>query len=672
MADFLYPLSRGLTDNRQFNLPELGEKSINVFPDREGYLVNYPGRSDLFRRAPPDLPAYVGTPPTTNKTITRLKVFRDAYGAEHVVFVRAAELCRVDGNGYEVLYTFVGRAFDELYYPDLFIHESKLIIANFGDPVLMWDGFKKVRPLGVHETPQAPDVRAHPAPGSEDGTVEYGPWAYATSWWPQSRPASGPSANVDVDEEKLWGMYDVRVQYKDEYGNKGRPSPPSIRCLVRPEIEIDGDGPLTNPYDSYEYLISTWWPPMIEDHIVGMIIGRTTNLHSDDIHGGASAEGLFYAEYEFDNTTIGRYTHQVSDSALIELGEMDLTVGPPPQATGGCSWNDMIFLGGLEDANVVVWSDLSFFGQFHPENQHRLADHFVRAIALRDRVVVISRSSTEVLYRATAGMAILEQDFANGSKYGRSFVDVGGSIFGLWNNGFGFYDGEKFEFIQTPYYIQKLYIDPNFYVHSAIKVNEWYLLATRTSMALATGNNRIIAFNLVTKQWYKLKELVYDLEIYKDCIIGCQDSIYELFRGTYSDNAIIDIDGIIPEGSNPATKRVLDDIKLLMEASSAGSADIAVSSEFSYEEGQDRDSVLMPSRRAISRSSYHEATWNQTALRYDSNVEWASPGDYWIKPDTSRPVTGFAHRVEITFPAGHRVRVKALLLSYGDTEDAES
>ena len=269
-------------------------------------------------------------------------------------------------------------------------------------------------------------------------------------------------------------------------------------------------------------------------------------------------------------------------------------------------------------------------------------------------------------------MAILEQDFANGSKYGRSFVDVGGSIFGLWNNGFGFYDGEKFEFIQTPYYIQKLYIDPNFYVHSAIKVNEWYLLATRTSMALATGNNRIIAFNLVTKQWYKLKELVYDLEIYKDCIIGCQDSIYELFRGTYSDNAIIDIDGIIPEGSNPATKRVLDDIKLLMEASSAGSADIAVSSEFSYEEGQDRDSVLMPSRRAISRSSYHEATWNQTALRYDSNVEWASPGDYWIKPDTSRPVTGFAHRVEITFPAGHRVRVKALLLSYGDTEDAES
>ena len=133
----------------------------------------------------------------------------------------------------------------------------------------------------------------------------------------------------------------------------------------------------------------------------------------------------------------------------------------------------------------------------------------------------------------------------------------------------------------------------------------------------------------------------------------------------------VEIDGIIPQGSTPGRKRVLNDVKLLMEASSSASADIVVTAEYDNTLS-DGSAKMSPSRQEISRNKYSEPCWNDAGLRYVDEPEWIVPGDYWIKPDRSVPVTGFYHRIQITFPSGHPIRLKAILLSYGDSEDVES
>jgi len=669
--DLFFPVGKGLTDEMESVGFGLGEESYNFWLDREGYLVNYPGRSDVFLR-PQDPPAYLNTPPATNKKITRIKVFTDYLGQEHIVFVRKNELCVVVGNGYSVLYTFVGDSEDEYYFPSLFIHESKLIIAHFGDPVMMWDGVEKVHPLGVHEIPQPPELRSHAAPGMKEPSWPWGPWVWAGCWWPQEKPISGPATNQNAGDEYIDGVYSVAGQFFDKYGNRGRISPPSNLQTVEFQEEQPGDAiDPPEPWDHTDFLISSWLPPMVEDHIMGIDLGRTANLNSSDPQGGDYAYDIHYKEKSFDNVTIGRFVHQVTDTTLMSFGEMDRTVGPPPQASIGCSWNLRIFLAGLDDENIVVWSDTSLFGQFRALQQFRAVAPVKAVIPIEDRVVIITETSTEVLYENEGSMAILEQDFANGSMYGRSFVDIGGSVFGLWNNGFGFYNGDKFEFVKTPYYIKDVYVDRRHHVHAAVKHNEWYILSLRTADAESDENNKLLLYNFATKAWYILNESIFDLAPWDNIFLGVDDSIYEMFKGAYTDTSALSVEGLLPkEIADVISKRSVIGLALLMEASSDQPVEVEISDMLGAEHTQTKN-VPMPSTAAIGPSTMHAPVWDdpRTVLKYASQPAWNSPGDFWVQLPVAKPVTGFRHRFLIEFPEGHRVRVKGLKILFSDTDD---
>lgn len=675
MPDLYFPLGAGLTDSMESVGFGLGEESYNFWIDREGYLVNYPGKTDIFLRPSGDWPVYLSVPPLMNEKITRIKVFTDYLGNEHIVFVRKDKLCVVNGNGYDILYTFVGDSDGDYYFPSMFVHESKLIIANFGDIVLIWDGVKKVNPLGVHEIPQPPDLRSHAAPGMEldsgaTGAAEYGFWSWYGFWWPQEMPLSGPSENVNTDGDKISGLYRIVAQYEDEYGNKGRVSPPSniVSVLKRREI---GTLTMTHPYNSVHFLISSWLPPAIEDHIFYVALGRTANLDSEDAQGGDYAYDSFYHEKTIDNVTECRYVHQLMDTDIIANGPFDMTVGPPPQASIGCSWKSRVLLAGLDDENLVIWSDTGKFGQFRATNQYRAVAPVKCVIPVEDRVVIISATSTEVLYESNGSMAILGQDFANGSMYGRSFVDVGGSIFGLWNNGFGYYDGEKFEFVDTPYYIKSIYVDRRHYVHSAVNWNEWYILSVRTMDATSQDNNKIVLYNFATKMWYIIKESVFDLAHWDGVFLGVYDSIYEMFKGPYAGDCSISVQGLLPkEVSDVIQKRSILGVALLMESSSSAKVSVDLRDMLGAEHDE-TDTVAMPSRQAISMVDGSEPVWDdsRTVLKYSSRIKWNAPGDNWIKLPMHKPVTSYAHKLTIAFEGGHRVRIKGLMLTISDSQD---
>ena len=657
----------GLTDNKQTPGLELGEGSLNFYPSEDGeYLENYPGRTDWFRRPSGDPPASLGTPPSTATDITRLFTFRDGRGREHVVYVQGSSLYLVVGNGFRLLYTFAGRSYDGKFYPTLFVHEAKLIIVNFGDPVLMWDGVENVHPLGVQEAPMAPDVRSAAAPAS-DIDYTHGPWRWQSWWWPGQVPVSGPGDNYGADgTTRVDGHYQVIVQFYDKYGNKGRISPPSRMIQVTKETTFTPA--FGTAYKRHKFLYGDYLPPMVEDHIVGAIVGRTLSLNPD---GGLGAVGVYYKELTRDNVSVGRFTLRSTDAVLTAAGLMDTVVGGPPQASIGCSWGRRTWLAGLEDENVLAYSDQDYFGQYRSTNRFRANDH-IRAVApMGDRLAIITRSSTEILYDDAGTISILEQDFDNGSMYGRSFVEVGnGTIFGLWNKGFGYYDGQKHQYIESPYYIKSLYQDSRFFVHSALKVNDWYLLSVRKDMVSAK-NNYLLVFHFPSGRWYILDESVYDLCWWRDGFLGCADSIYELFKGSYSSQAKINIRGLIPPESSPLAQRTLADLRLLMEPSSSLTFDVNVEGEFNSSKAEEFKSQGLPSKQAASRMSQPVSYCNKVNLTYASNPEWISPRDVWLTPQINKVVSGYSHTVKLTFPVGHQVRIKALGMQFGADSRSE-
>ena len=634
-----------------------------MYPGKQGYIRNYPGRVDHFDRDG-DLPLYKGTPPTTNVDITRIIVFRDQYNTEHIVFVRGAQICEVRGNGYRILYTLVGSSENGQFFPHLFVHQSKLVVCNFGDPVLIWNGIDAVNPLGVHETPQPPDLRAQLAPGTNEA-ADYGYWAWKNVWWTGKRPISGPTTNLDINDEPIVGIYNVVQQFVDEYGNKGRPSSPSRTVVIDPEILITT--PAVSDYKSAEYLVSVFNPPMVEDHIAGCLLGRSTNLNPADANGGLGAYGLYYVEHQFNNVTIGRYVHQNSDASLLSFDQVDMSVTPPQQAAGGFSFGSRIYLYGLEDSNVLAYSDVALFGQFRPLQQYRAYDDISCAIPVGDRVAVITKSSLEVLYDSEAGLAVLSVDLKNGSVYGRSFADVGGAIFGLWNDGFGFFDGQAITRVETPYWLQDMYVDNKHNVHSAKVSKDYYILTLRLSDSQSSKNNRIVMFNLKTKMWYILDESVYDLHEWEDGWLGVDDSIYELFKGsTFAESRMV-FEGLIPGEESVSQVRSINSLSILMEPSSGQAAQVEISTEASAALGQSRDAYLMPTEGSMYGPGGSETfpAWNNVNLLYSDEPDWDCPGDYWSRMSFSAPISGYFHKVDITVPAGNLFRARGLAIDFG-------
>ena len=224
----------GLSHDIETDGSKLGEHTINFYPDTEGYLVNYPGKFDYFRKefggsnpvsddsvdeetelvypvpsGSPDGSSYSHPPVSDN--FTRVKLYRDSSNQQHIVFVMDKKLCVVEGNGYKVLFNFKGQARDEVCYPDIFIHQNYLIIANLGDPILLWDGYNDVCPLGVTECPEPPSVEVSRAPwytnlgqrkNIENELVmcgtgwEGGEWSKYGYWGNQAIWPSGPWSNI--------------------------------------------------------------------------------------------------------------------------------------------------------------------------------------------------------------------------------------------------------------------------------------------------------------------------------------------------------------------------------------------------------------------------------------------------------------------------------------------
>ena len=643
----------GLTELQQAKPILLGPETINFYPTTDGYLQNYPGKEDYFDRDKGDsgLTDGWGTPPLLTVSWSKIFSFFDYLHVEHLVAVGDNKLYEIIGNGVVELYEFKGRQVNGICFPTMFVHESKLIILNEGDEPLLWDGVDGVTPLGVSEIPPAPIIvsvynpmtKTIPAPD---------PYTAGNIWyhWRDGYLNGAGTEREDAAATLIWGVYKVVAQFVDKYGNHGKASPPSPSVGTQPKHATDD-------WDSISAQM-IWEPPSKNEHIHYVRTGRTLTLNDDDAAPLGDAS-IFFTEYLVEGTTLHRRWLRIKDSALASRTLIDMDVHGPPSAVFGFSFANRIW---LYSEGVWQYSDLVLFGQFRASQQVVPLTESVVGLPAGDRAFIIGERSTEVWYESAAGPALLEQDTENGSRHGTSFVAVGdGVIFGLWNFGFGFYDGKTHKPVATPYYIEKYYVNSlssNF--NSAVKIGDWYYLPVQKDNESA-NNNVILMFNFHTGKWYIVADFVRDIGFWNEEIVGVSNSIYVLYRGGTYPVSIISTAGIVADNVN--RQRTVSDLRLLMEPSSLNTISLSVfGEERASEELGTGTAMPIDSVNRINPITY--PFWSKVDENY--GVDWQTPGDAWLQITHAKPVSGFYHKVKATFPAGHLVRIKGIELTYSN------
>ena len=713
----------GLSHDIETDGSKLGEHTINFYPDTEGYLVNYPGKFDYFRKefggsnpisddsvdeetelvypvpsGSPDGSSYSHPPVSDN--FTRVKLYRDSSNQQHIVFVMDKKLCVVEGNGYKVLFNFKGQARDEVCYPDIFIHQNYLIIANLGDPILLWDGYNDVCPLGVTECPEPPSVEVSRAPwytnlgqrkNIENELVmcgtgwEGGEWSKYGYWGNQAIWPSGPIeyepgghyegliAPGELHDPANWNdtSWRWKVRYFDKYGNLGPISqgtgtvtiPKNVALMTQPAAPgsaLDERASLRD-WDGKSFATVYWKPPRTDWHIAGAILYKTLDLHPSK---GNSRE-VFYRDHVEENISKCRHTSVKGDSAISTGSAHDSSVSGPPSTDLAASWNNRVLVRDPESKEKLLYSEAGSMGEFRSSNVYIARDTIEAVLPLGDRLLVVTRSTSEVLYYNRNGQIQHLETYENkGTSYGPSFAVFSDQAFGLFNDGFFRFDGQKFIRTNSPYYLQGEYIDQWHEIQSSVVDGEWYFMSTRTDFT-SENNDRILMCHLPTSRWFQVKESATDLAVIGDYIVGVSDSIHILYNGDTYEDSVIHLPGILDEGIT--REKTLSSLSLLLEPASKNKVDVTITGSDSYAKKYG-NAKSYPSKSTVTKDVEYYPSYNdgQTSWHTDEQSEneydWVSPNDFYVRVNLANNITDFKHDVKFSFKGPQRIR--AVLVEY--------
>tara|TARA_R110000803_G_scaffold15895_1_gene43737 strand:+ start:285 stop:2483 length:2199 start_codon:yes stop_codon:yes gene_type:complete len=714
----LVPLD-GLSHEHETDGTVLGEHTLNFYPDGEGYLVNYPGKTEYFKSTSglpvkpddesayslPDSPGSVGsainvyTTPPTGK-FTRIRIYRDSAGQQHIVFVKGNQFCVVEGNGYRVLYTFVGVTRDGASYPDIEVHQNRLLIANLGDPVLTWDGFQDVVPLGVTEIPDPPTVSVGLTPWytttgqkKEDGNIvtvgndyrsyeliggmwtKYGYWGNPGIWYSgpiKYEPGGhyhGLHSPGDYHDPANWNdtSWRWKVQYFDRYGNKGPVSaatqvvtiPKNKAITVKPgfpETSSQGRVSLAD-WDGKSWSTVYWRPPKNDWHIAGCILYKTLDLHPEK----ANSQEVFYRDYTQNNVNCTRHTSISGDSTLANSAILDTDVGGPPSTDLIASWGSRVIMRDPVNKEKMLYSDQSNPGQFRPSHVYKARDTIEALLPLGDRLLIVTQSTSEILYYTGDGsIAHLETHENKGSYYGRSFAVFGDQAFGLFNDGFFLFNGQTFAPTKSPYFLEGDYIDRWHDVQNSVVQGEWYFLSIRKEMT-ADENNFVLMCHLPTSRWFQVEESVRDMAVSGEYVLGVSDSIYFMYRGNDYGKSTIHVRGLMNKAGGVMRESTLSGLSLFLEPASKSDVTVIVtgSNEFDKRTGE---AVSYPSRSTVTKDIQYYPYYNDGVSTWNSS-EWVAPNDFHIEVDMRKNVTAFKHDIRFEFEGPQKI--KAIGIEFG-------
>lgn len=656
----------GISDSEVTLGKNLGPQTINFIPDDEGYLVNYPGRKDYFQRG--DVPAYKGTPPGTNGVFSRVHVYRDAFGKTHIIYVRGMSLCVIEGNGFRILHTFVGESINGTAWPHIFTHKDRLIVCNLGDPVLTWDGYQDVVPLGVTEIPAPPTVVVHEDPFLRENDVgvlaQYGLpdilrpdgfWS-CVGMWPPGKEPQNYLGNQLVETTEIPGFYRWVIVFGDRYGNRSVASCPSPVMFIQKDEKGPSIDALSDTRDIKHWGLVEWTPPVDNPHIRFVEVYRTLNLH--DLKG--NDPDVYYREFIQTNIVGHRYTSGPrSDGDISNDLMLDEEAGPPKSTNLGCSWGARIVLRDPENQEVTYFSDEALSGMFRlSTNFYRSRDKVEAYVPAGDRILIITNTTCEVLYQDNDGNIKLLEIYENkGSYYGGTFATFRDQVFGFFNDGFFMFDGSTFTKVPTPYFLIPEHIDRHHNLQRAVIKGDWYFLVVRKD-AESVNNNVMMINHLPTQRWYIVEESVNDIAVADEFILGADNSVYVLFNGNTYAESIIHLHGVV--GESILEQKTLTNVGLIMDPQSMAAVDLTIYSDDQYDISEG-EGISYPSERKIMKDDKPKPYWNRPNTEY--GVKWISPNETLVRLKMDKTVPGYKHSVEIKFAAGLPQRVRAAILT---------
>ena len=310
----------------------------------------------------------------------------------------------------------------------------------------------------------------------------------------------------------------------------------------------------------------------------------------------------------------------------------------------------------------MLYSDPGQMGEFRSSNVYKAKDAIEALLPLGDRLLIITRSTSEVLYYDNGGLIHHLETFEDkGSSYGPSFSVFGDQAFGLFNDGFFRFDGKKFAETNSPYYLEKGYIDRWHDIQNSVVQGEWYFLSIRKEM-FSDENNYILMCHLPTSRWFQVKEEVRDMAVIGDYILGVKDTIYFLFRGDTYEDSTIHISGLLSSGV--LIEKTLSSMSVMLEPASKNPMTVSVSGADSFDKVYG-SATSYPSKSTVLKSVDYYPFYNDDKTSWGEGYDWVSPNDYHIRINMAKNVTDFKHDVTLGFSGPQRVKALSFEYSVG-------
>jgi len=470
----------------------LSPRTFNFLPDARGFVKSYMGK-----RLDENHPDPNGAVNWCKKTtVTNYVRFTDYLGRErHVIAcgLRILEIDESSTNRYIPIFEYpsgpkdgiesesVGESADH-HYITFVVHQNVLIILNPMHPPLKWNGDEPVSFLGVRSVPHPPEVHTTDVNSWDTRNDHY----LVSSMWGTGhciRPydmyvrttvnynnQTGKSDRVDTafyykmayqNSRGQVGVYSATsVGWISATWDAARSTPPPIVTWDRPEdTGVDGCFLSGNPgtikgsfgTDIVNYVIA---------RSVGVPIQRSqaATVSDDDPAPGdwyipgseymlnpvAGPDGVSYQVLATIPYTQNRHTDTSPDAALGYAIEEDNN--PPVNCGIGCSFKGHVMLSGdVDNPTLVYYSKPGRMEAFPAINAYDALDDVVAVLPLSDRVCIVTKTTVEVIQlNANGYFALLRKEESQGSRFGRSLVVQKDTIFGIWNRGFGSFNGYEF------------------------------------------------------------------------------------------------------------------------------------------------------------------------------------------------------------------------------------
>jgi len=424
---------RGEDDRRFPNTGYLGPNTINVYPDHRGWLRGYRGNQALLS---PEPAAWAG------KNIVEAQVFVNRLGVKRRVFITDDwGAWSLDDQVPNLLFQFTDKV-RMVQFQDLVIFLSKTQAPR------KWDGIEAVTYLGVREIPQAPTVRVAGVAHNQWAKYfrKYISWGINNESEPMANayvPSCATQDRNPIEDDQLQRMYDWAISFYNTRGQIGRRSKATTFVVAAAGDILLDRSQWTPAWDrnnyNFLYPIVEWATDFEQEDIAGVIVWRTINQFV------AEEAGLLQLAYAFP-LPLTRVTDRKADGALTVAYD-EGSGYPGPQGLIATTFRDNVLIAGdPENPRIVRWCTGGFPEDWPILNAYQAQDEITALVSLSKSVVVVTRSSIETIALNDAGIFVRARvEATKGSIYGETLIQYKDNVVGIWNSGFGVFDGFTFK-----------------------------------------------------------------------------------------------------------------------------------------------------------------------------------------------------------------------------------